>query len=108
MLNYGGIIVTNLFAWRATDPSELKMVEDPVGPENDEAIVESAYRAQLVVCAWGNDGKILRRSTAVKKRLHIFSTLHILKLSKEGEPVHPLYQPYHLKPVAWDLTGSCK
>jgi len=28
---FGGLIVTNLFAWRATDPDEMKAAGDPVG-----------------------------------------------------------------------------
>src|SRR3954469_17706712 len=36
---YGGLVVTNLFAFRATDPSGLRAAPDPVGPEDDAAIV---------------------------------------------------------------------
>src|SRR4051812_17109287 len=51
----GGIIVVNLFAWRATDPKELRAVADPVGPEND-AHIRWAVKAPLlatVVAGWG-------------------------------------------------------
>jgi hypothetical protein len=61
MWHYGGLIVTNLFAWRSTDPAELRRVPDPVGPDNDEALVEAAHRAQLIVCAWGRDGALRGR-----------------------------------------------
>jgi hypothetical protein len=35
---YPAVIVTNLFAFRATDPRQIKAVADPVGPENDRWI----------------------------------------------------------------------
>jgi hypothetical protein len=44
MWNCGGLIVTNIFAWRSTDPDELRRVADPVGPDKDDALVESAWR----------------------------------------------------------------
>ena len=32
---YGGLLIGNLFAYRATNPSEMKKVDDPVGPLNN-------------------------------------------------------------------------
>jgi Protein of unknown function (DUF1643) len=39
---FGGLIVTNLFAPCATDPAGLRRVADPIGPENDAVILETA------------------------------------------------------------------
>ena len=41
---YGALIVTNLFAWRATDPADMKRAEDPVGRSNNQAILRAARR----------------------------------------------------------------
>lgn len=99
---YGGLIVTNIFAWRSTDPAALYSVPDPIGPGNDEAIVEAACRAQLIVCAWGNHGKLNGRGETVRKRLANLATLHYLKLSSlTGQPYHPLYVSYARKPQVW-------
>jgi len=38
---YGALIVTNVFGWRATDPTDMKAAKDPVGPGNDAAIVRA-------------------------------------------------------------------
>jgi hypothetical protein len=50
-----GLLVCNLFAWRATDQRELLKAEEPVGPLNTD-VVRWALRhphAGLVVVAWG-------------------------------------------------------
>src|SRR5581483_9586135 len=51
---YGTLVVTNLFAYRATDPAELAKAGDPVGPDNDTRLWSEAQLSDLVVCAWGN------------------------------------------------------
>jgi len=99
---FGALIVTNLFGWRATDPEEMKAVPDPVGPGNDRAILAAARQARLVVCAWGNHGAHLARSTAVISRLRDEGMqLHALRLNGSGEPAHPLYLPASLEPRKW-------
>lgn len=49
----GGLMVVNLFAWRATKPDDLLRAADPIGPENDRYIDEACRMAQFVVAAWG-------------------------------------------------------
>ena len=36
---YGGLVMANLFAYRATNPSEMKAATDPVGVANDEWLI---------------------------------------------------------------------
>ena len=55
-MGYGALFVTNIFAWRSTDPVVLNQVPDPVGPDNDDAIMARASQCALVVCGWGNHG----------------------------------------------------
>jgi len=100
---YGGLIVTNIFAWRDTDPELMKAQDDPIGPDNDVAILESARRAGLVVCAWGNHGEHMGRGAAVREMLRGLP-LHYLKISKStGQPWHPLYIGYSVKPTTWEF-----
>jgi len=88
--------MANLFAFRATEPSEMKSQSDPIGVDNDEWLAKLAKDAGVIVAAWGNDGSYLNRSNEVKNML---SNLHYLKINKSGEPAHPLYLKADLKPV---------
>lgn len=85
---YGGCVVVNLFALRATDPAALKGHADPIGPDNDLHL-RLALAAPLVVAAWGAN-KTCGRDQAVM-RLLAGKSLHCLEKTKEGHPKHPLY-----------------
>jgi hypothetical protein len=99
---FGGLIVTNLFAWRATDPDEMKSAREPVGKGNDAAILAAAREAKLVICAWGNHGAHLGRSAKVAALLNRAGVrLHVLKMNAGGEPAHPLYLSGSLRPQSW-------
>ena len=97
---YGALVVTNVFAFRNTDPARMKAAQDPVGPGNDAAIVRAAREAGIVVCAWGNHGAFLGRSarvTALLRKNHV--ELHALRVNAGGEPAHPLYLPSRLSAI---------
>lgn len=95
---YGGLMMTNLFAFRATLPSTMKARIDAVGPENDMVLRTACMNAAVVVAAWGAHGTHQGRDAAVRKML---PRLHYLRLTKGGHPGHPLYLPASLRPVAW-------
>jgi len=90
--------MTNLFAYRATEPADMKAAQDPIGPVNDEWLIKLTKEADLIVACWGNDGKYLGRSKSVRAFLH---GLFCLKQNVSGEPAHPLYLPASLKPKIW-------
>lgn len=96
---FGGVWVLNLFAFRATYPSDLKAAADPVGPRNDEWIRRVARKTARAVAAWGNDGVFMGRSTRV--RIMLGDRLEVIRLNAGGEPAHPLYLPRGLKAVRW-------
>src|SRR5688500_11807137 len=77
---YGALVVTNLFGWRATNPKDLSIQKDPVGRGNDRAIVAAARSADLVVCAWGNHGMHMGRSSQIIPLLRGVKT-HYLRLN---------------------------
>jgi hypothetical protein len=97
---YGALIVTNVFGFRNTNPLELRKTPDPIGPGNDAAIVRAAKESAIVVCAWGNHGAFLERSSRVRELLKK-EKLHALRVNANGEPAHPLYLPGDLRPRPW-------
>ena len=95
---YARLHMANLFAFRATEPRDMKNASDPVGPENDRHLLALANDSALTVAAWGVHGTFGGRHNAVRGML---PRLHYLRLTKDGHPGHPLYLPGTLKPVAW-------
>ena len=95
---YSGLCMTNIFAFRATDPAVMLAEPDPVGADTDYWLVESARRAAIVVAAWGVHGAHRDRHAQVRALL---PSLHRLRLTMHGYPGHPLYLPKALKPRAW-------
>lgn len=102
-LGCGGFRVTNIFAWRATDPRDLRRAVHPIGADNDAALEEGAIWADQIIAAWGVHGAHRGRGAQVAETLRAQSTpLFHLGLSKDGHPKHPLYLPYAQQPVSWD------
>ncbi len=107
-LGFGAFEVTNIFAWRDTDPHAMRKARAPIGPENDSVLVSAAQRADQVIAAWGVHGAHLDRGAAVARHLSAAGCpLYHLGTSKHGHPRHPLYLPYETMPRLWDLSGSC-
>lgn len=104
---YVRLIVCNIFAFRATDPDEMKRAANPIGEQrgrlnvNDEAIKTAADESALVVCAWGNHGAFLQRGDWVTKILqwNPSRSLKCLGTNKDGSPKHPLYIRANATPV---------
>jgi hypothetical protein len=104
-LGFGAFRVTNIFAWRATDPRDMRGAADPVGPENDAAIAQSTGWADQIICAWGTHGAHLGRGATVEALLRDTGLpLFHLGLSKAGHPKHPLYIAYTQKTERWVTT----
>ena len=101
-LGFGAFRVLNIFAYRATDPRDMRAAPDPVGPMNDAAILTSLDWADQVICAWGTHGAHLGRGPAVAALLRGAGVpLFHLGLSKHGHPKHPLYIGYTVQPLPW-------
>lgn len=98
---YGGIRVVNLFGFRSTDPVDLRLVGDPVGPLNDLYLnwaLVSARNWGTVIAAWGPAPKARRLArdrafAAVEMARGLGVPLHCLGRSKDGSPRHPLMLP---------------
>jgi hypothetical protein len=100
---YGGIVVVNLFAMRATKPKKLYKHTDPIGPENDHYIATWTGGVKLVVGAWGTHGVYKNRGREVADTLRLVRIpLYCLSVTKSGQPGHPLYLNGDLEPVPFD------
>src|SRR5438270_698879 len=51
-LGYGRLEKTNAGAYRSTNPARLLRTPDPIGPDNDAAILLAASKADVNVIAW--------------------------------------------------------
>lgn len=94
---FGELVVVNLYAFRATNPKELKQVFDPIGSENDEWIKNATEFADVTVAAWGANAEPAR-SCKVKRLL---TNPQHLGLTKAGFPKHPLYLKADTQLEAW-------
>jgi hypothetical protein len=99
-MGFGAFRVVNIFGFRATDPRDMRAAPDPIGPENDAAIIAAADWADMILCAWGTHGAHLGRSAAVAQMLAGYD-LHHLGLTQAGDPKHPLYISYAQRPEPW-------
>lgn len=92
---YGGLVKVNLFAFRATDPKDMKNALDPIGLENNDYLLYAGKQANLVVACWGNHGIYMGRGEQVKYMFEAYFgemiTLCHFGLTKSSQPKHPLY-----------------
>ncbi len=98
----GGLLMLNLFAFRATSPKALKAAQDPIGPENDGVLLSICQGQDRVVVAWGNHGGFYERDRAVSTLLQTSSTcIECFGVTKLGYPRHPLYLRKDTPLVQW-------
>ena len=102
-----GIDVVNLYALRATDPTELRRAKDPYGPQQREHLDEFCrqYGGEIIV-AWGNNAEpaVVRLFTSrLQKHLRADILISCFGTNKNGWPRHPLYLPKTtlLTPYQW-------
>lgn len=88
---FDGIVVVNMFAYRATDPKVLKIVPDPIGPLNDNHILEVALNHGFVVAAWGSNAPDDRVANVIGLFELAGTTTLCLGTTKDNKPRHPLY-----------------
>ncbi|WP_029310756.1 DUF1643 domain-containing protein [Acidiphilium angustum] len=106
-LGFSRLFMTNAYAYRSTDQRRLLKVPDPIGPDNDQCLMNTALDAEMILVCHGtpHHRSLQARGPAVVKMLRDDGhghKLHVLKLSKSGVPCHPLYLPDSLVPVPWN------
>lgn len=95
---FGGIVVRNVFAWRATDPCALGRAVDPIGVDNSRYLQAAAWH-EVTVLGWGAHGdryphQIARTvATIVRACQRRGTQLAVLEWTAGGQPKHPLRLP---------------
>jgi hypothetical protein len=101
--SYSRLVITNLFAFRSTDPKALVRADDPIGPDNDGHIRAQATLADRVVIGWGAYGHLLDRGAQVLEILRLIGIRPFcLTRTNGGQPGHPLYLPKDLAAVPFE------
>ena len=103
---FGGLLMLNLFAFRATNPKEMFKAKmrgvDIIGGErNWYAGLQSTigrFQPGLVIAAWGIDGGE-RGFKALECIRSPKGELHVLGWNKDKSPKHPLYLAKSLRPI---------
>lgn len=95
---YSGLVIVNLFAYRANAPAELLRLpkEVAIGPHNDQVLQAISRLAFSTVAAWGNGGALWQRSHEVRSLiddLRCVADRHGPALTDRGEPRHPRTLP---------------
>lgn len=85
---YSAMLMMNAFAFRATDPRDMKAAAEPVGPGNDEALAYRSTQVGLIVAAWGVHCPPEREAAVCRA---IGRPIHCLGRTRGGRPRHPLY-----------------
>jgi hypothetical protein len=98
---FSEVVMLNLFAFRATDPRDLKQATDPIGPDNDKHLVAEVCQADRVIACWGGLGRFLGRDRQVSELLAV--SFECLLKNRTGAPHHPLYLKSRIKPKPFGL-----
>ena len=101
---FQALCMTNLFAWRDTDPDKMKLVADPVGPMNDHWLRQCAIGAGMVLAACGKHGSHRGRAAEIEKMIWC-GGLKCLGTNNDGSPKHPLYVAGATLPVRFAPTS---
>lgn len=99
-----GLIVGNLYGFRATDPKALLSAANPVGAHNDDILNEIFAVAQTpnsrVICGWGANASKSERPKIVLRAMERAGCEPLcLGTTKDGHPRHPLYLSADTQPI---------
>lgn len=97
---YGCMEFINTNPWRSTDPKLARHPPEQALTINDEWLRMSVTESVITICAWGDKAnmELARRAHGVMRTL---GPLYAMRVTKLGNPQHPLYLPGDTKPLEW-------
>jgi hypothetical protein len=109
-LGWSRIIKGNKFAFRSTNVKTLRLLDDPVGPLNDDHLARIMLEADIVVAAWGPLAKlpkplrerwrdVVSMASRLGKQLQCFGT------AMDGQPRHTLMIAYDTPMREWQVPN---
>ena len=102
---YRYFYMLNLYAYRATLPKDMMAQGvDAIGPDNKEWLQTFVNfdLSTLIIAAWGNHGNVHGMADYVRGLARESGhRLYCLKVTKSGQPNHPLYLSKGLKPIEY-------
>lgn len=110
-LGFGGVLMLNVGAFRATDPKEWKASRDPFGPSNSIDHLHAylfRWQPSLIIAAWGRpcvaSQRGAHRAEEIKKNI---IGMKCWGRNKDGSPRHPLMLAYSTELESFnEVTGQ--
>jgi len=107
-LGWSRYSLVNLFAYRAKDIKDLRLVRDPIGPENNAHIEQAMRDADIHVVGWGSLAKLPealrgRWKDIVRIADRVGCKLHCIGTCADGHPKHPLMTGYDTPMTEWEV-----
>jgi hypothetical protein len=101
----GWLQVVNLYGRRATNPADLRVLDEATrcGPDNGTYLRDTLAGGDIVVAAWGAHGGAHGQQVGMWMRCE-FPVVYHLGLNKDGSPKHPLYVKRSTPLTAWELS----
>lgn len=98
---FESMIFVNTNPHRSTDPALARVPPFWAQLNNDRWLIHAMRHSKVVVCGWGDKAnpELAKRAVTVA---HALGPLSALRVTKQGNPQHPLYLPGNLKPIVWN------
>lgn len=98
---FTGLIMTNLFAFRSSEPEDMIVADDPIGPLNDLILTQTMRECSQILCVWGAHGHRFDRDQAVLAMTGD-RPVFCMGLNQDGSPRHPLYLKADTPMQVWE------
>jgi len=97
----GGIEIVNLFAIINAQLDVLRKHSDPVGPRNDQTIIEAAKSSSVFIAAWKCFDVARKRADDVEKMLQEAGVQIMCLGTIRGFPAYPFFAADDARPVPY-------